>query len=475
MPGSEIRDLRDFVRIAEERGELKRVKAEVDCHLELSHIAKINDQKKGPALLFENVKGHSIPVLTGVFTNPTRLAISLEMPTEFTIFDMAKEWATIAEKGTIPPEKVDDGPILENKVEKNIDLSAFPAPHWFPEDGGRYFGTAVYLITKDPETGFVNLGTYRMQILDGTSLGVMFLQGKDADITFRKYREKKEPMPAAAVIGGDPRLFLLGGTSLSYGTGEYDVAGALRKAPVEVIESELTGLPIPAFAEIAVEGYVDTDPNSFRDEGPFGEYPGYYSKGKEKRPWIEVKRILHRANPIFWGSAVGRPPTANTMMHSLAKTAAMWTELKQMGIPGIQSVYFPPASGRFWVVISIKQSYPGHGRQAGLAAFASIAGNYGVKGAIIVDDDIRADDLDGVLWALSVRYNPIEDTEIIKKGRSTPLDPSLPVDARKIVSRILIDATTPYEWEKKPKLVELDGDVLEKVKGRWSELGLEDS
>jgi 4-hydroxy-3-polyprenylbenzoate decarboxylase len=473
MPVAEIRDLRDFIRIAEERGELKRVKAEVDCHLELSHIAKVNDQKKGPALLFENVKGYNIPVVTGVYTSPSRLALSLEMPPSWTIFDMAKEWATIAEKGTIPPEKVDNGPILENKVEQNIDLFAFPAPHWFPKDGGRYFGTAVYLITKDPDTGFVNLGTYRMQILDKTSLGVMFLQGKDADITFKKYRERNEPMPAAAVIGGDPRLFLLGGTSLAYGSSEYEVAGALRGAPVEVVESEVTGLSIPAFAEIVVEGTIDTDPSSYKEEGPFGEYPGYYSKGKEKRTWIDVKRVLHRNNPIFWGSAVGRPPTANTMMHSLAKTAAMWTELKKMGIPGIESVYFPPASGRFWVIISVKQSYPGHGRQAGLAAFASVAGNYGVKGVIVVDDDIRADDIDGVLWALSVRYNPVEDTEIIKKGRSTPLDPSLPLHSRKIVSRIILDATTPYEWEQKPELVDLDKDMVKRVTQRWNELGLE--
>ena len=473
MSETAIRDLRDFIKIAEEKEELKRVTAEVDSHLELSHIAKINDQRKGPALLFENVKGYGIPVLTGVFTKPERLAISLEMPTNSTIFDMAKEWARIAEKGGMPPRKVDKGPILENRLEKDANLLDFPAPFWFPKDGGRFFGTAVYLITKDPETGFVNLGTYRMQILDEKSLGVMFLQGKDADVTFTKYRERNEPMPAAAVIGGDPRLFLLGGSSLPYGSSEYDIAGALGKAPIEVIESELTGLPLPAFAEIAAEGYIDTDPNSFREEGPFGEYPGYYSKGKEKRPWLEVKRILHRDDPIFWGSAVGRPPTANTMMHSLAKTAAMWTELKQMGIPGIQSVYFPPASGRFWVIISVKQSYPGHGRQAGLAAFVTVAGNYGVKGVIVVDDDIRADDIDGVLWALSVRYNPVEDTEMIKKGRSTPLDPSLPVDNRKIVSRILIDATTPYEWDKKPELVDLDKEMVERVKGRWHEMGLE--
>jgi 4-hydroxy-3-polyprenylbenzoate decarboxylase len=144
-----------------------------------------------------------------------------------------------------------------------------------------------------------------------------------------------------------------------------------------------------------------------------------------------------------------------------------------MKIPGIQSVCFHPAAGRFWAVISVKQMYPGHGRHVGLAAFGTVVGNYGVKGIIVVDDDIRADDWDRIMWALSVRYNPAEDTEIIKKGRSTPLDPSLHPEHRFITSRILMDATIPYEWEQKPELVDLDKDMVDKVKRRWNELGID--
>ena len=475
-------DLREFIEICEEVGELKRIKAEVDWNLELSHIAKINEEKRGPVLLFENVRDYSTPVLTSAFTKPPKVALALGMDPSYGIVDIAREWTERVTGGLVSPKFVSDGPVLENKMEgDDVKLTAFPVPFWTPLDGGRYFGTTAYLVTKDPETGFVNCGVYRMQILDDRSLGLQLLKGKDAEVMLNKYRELGKPMPAAVVVGGPPLGFLVGSTLVPYGTNEYDVMGALLQRPVELIESDLTGLPVPARAEIVVEGFIDSNPENFRPEGPFGEYTGYYSgKAQETfpKPWLKVERILYRDNPIFWGTTVGRPVTDTHMVQSINRTAELWTQLTNMGVPGIQSVYIPPEStGRFWAIISIKQLYPGHGRHAGLAAFATVLGNYGLKGAIIVDEDIRADDLDRVWWALSVRYNPVEDTEIIKKGRSTPLDPSLPVhtdyyDRRMLVSRILMDATTPYEWERKPTVIELDKDVVEKIRKRWKELDL---
>ncbi|MCL5290373.1 MAG: phenylphosphate carboxylase subunit beta [Firmicutes bacterium] len=465
--------LRDFIELLKEGGEMKSIKAEVDWNLELSHIAKKNEEKGGPALLFENVKGYKTPVLTSVFSNTRRLAMAFGMPPKSTIFEMAKKWIEVTAGGGILPKAVHDGPIMENqKTGDDIDLFELPVPKYFPKDGGRYFGTAVSLVTKDPETGFINLGTYRMEILDKKSLGALILKGKDADVIMKKYQARGQLMPAAAVVGMDPRLFFLSAASLPYGVSEYDIAGALMGKPVEVIESSVTGLQIPADAEIVAEGFIDPDPKNYRDEGPFGEYTGYYSKGRKPQPWLNVKRVLHRHRPIFWGTSVGRPPTDNVTVHSLTKTAALWSQLNEMKVPGIQSVYFPESAGRFWAVVSVKQMYPGHGRHAGLAAFSTVVGNYGVKGVIVVDDDIRADDWDRVMWALSVRYNPVEDTEIIKKGRSTALDPSLPASNRHITSRILMDATIPYEWEDKPELVDLDKDIMHRVNERWSEFGI---
>jgi len=164
------------------------------------------------------------------------------------------------------------------------------------------------------------------------------------------------------------------------------------------------------------------------------------------------------------------------MLLSFTRTATLWTDLEQMRIPGIKSVYIPPeAAGRFWAIASVEQRYPGHANQVANAIISTTTGSYGIKGVIVVDDDIDADDIGRVLWALSVRYDPMRGTELIKRGRSTPLDPALDPNSNKLItSRILMDATIPYEWENKPKEIALDKDVLARVQARWKEYGFEE-
>ncbi|MDD5009538.1 MAG: UbiD family decarboxylase, partial [Syntrophorhabdaceae bacterium] len=272
----------------------------------------------------------------------------------------------------------------------------------------------------------------------------------------------------------DPLHFLVSSTLVGAQVDEYDIIGALRGAPVEVIKSDLTGLMLPAHAEIILEGFID--PEDLREEGPFGEYTGYYS-GKKGEEWpkqvLHIKRILRRKNPIFWSTTVGKPVTDTHMIQSLNRTATMWTDLENMRVPGIQSVYLPPQSGgRFWAIVSVKTMYPGHSNHVGTAVISTTTGHYGLKGVIVVDADIPADDIDKVLWSLSMRYDPYRSTEIIKRGRSTPLDPALPIEARDIVSRIIMDATVPYEWARKPNEVFLDEEMVKKVQARWKEYGL---
>lgn len=472
-----MKELREFIAKCEKEGELKRIKVKVDWNLEVSHIAKLNEEKKGPALLFENVKDYKIPLLTSAFTTPKRLAIALGMPLNYSMCQMAKEWMKITTKQLIKPKVVKNGPVQEMIVkEKDIDLLRdFPVPYMYPQDGGRFVGTAEYLITKDMETGWTNLGTYRMQVHDRNHTGIQIIKGKHADFHFNQYKKAKKLMPAAAVIGCDPLHFLVSSTLVGAQVDEYDIIGALRGAPVEVIKSDLTGLMLPAHAEIILEGFID--PEDLREEGPFGEYTGYYS-GKKGEEWpkqvLHIKRILRRKNPIFWSTTVGKPVTDTHMIQSLNRTATMWTDLENMRIPGIQSVYLPPQStGRFWAIVSVKTMYPGHANHVGNAVISTTTGHYGVKGVIVVDADIPADDIDKVLWALAVRYDPYRSTDIIKRGRSTPLDPALPIDARDIVSRIIMDATVPYEWKRKPTEIFLDEEMVKKVQARWKEYGLE--
>jgi 4-hydroxy-3-polyprenylbenzoate decarboxylase len=465
-----MKDIRDFISQAEDEGMLHRIKAEVDWDLELSHIAKINEEKLGPALLFENVKGYDSPVITSVCTTTQRLALIMGLPRSSTLVDLMREWVDKA--GTkIPPTWIESGPCKENvMMGDEVDLFKFPAPKFYPMDGGRFFGTAHFVVTKDPDTGWVNLGTYRLQLLDKNTLGTQFIKGKHADIMLKKYGERKEPMPVAVVVGCDPLLFLMGAARLSAFDSEYDLAGAIRGEGIEVVKGETVDLPVPASAEIVVEGEVDAE--AFKPEGPFGEYTGYYSGvGTDPRNYIKVNCVTHRDNPVFWSTTVGRAVTDTHMTMALTYGATLWQQLVAMRIPGLKAVYCPPeGSGRFIAIISVKQMYPGHADQIGTAAISTEMGAYGLKTVIVVDEDIDPWDLPRVLWALSFRFQP-NRSQVIKRGRSTPLDPSLPLDAREITGRLIIDATIPYEWKKKPIPIELDPDIVKRVEGRWSELG----
>jgi phenylphosphate carboxylase beta subunit len=474
-----LKDIRDWIAACEKEGEIHRIKAEVDWNLEMLHIARLNESKKGPALIFENVKGYNIPVLASAFTTPKRLAITLGLPIGTTMCNMSRAWMEKVSKGSLvkPVEVEKNIPVKEQiVVGDKINVLDFPVPQLYPQDGGRYIGTTGYLVTVDPESGWTNLGTYRMQVLDEKSVGIQILPGKHAEFHIKKYQKMGKKAPAAAVIGFDPVHFLVSSTLVSANVDEYNVIGALRGEPVEIFKSDLTGLKLPAHAEIILEGEID--PNDLRPEGPFGEYTGYYSgKAKAALPklWLNVKRILRRKNPIFWMTSVGPPVGEHHMIQALNRTATLWSDLEAMHLPGIQSVYCPyEATGRFWVIVSVKTMYPGHANQVGHAVISTTTGHYGVKGVIVVDDDIPADDLTGVWWSLSVRYNPVRDTDFVKRARSTVLDPSLPIDAREITSQIIIDATTPYEWKEKPTKIVLDEEVKKRVISRWQELGFKE-
>jgi 4-hydroxy-3-polyprenylbenzoate decarboxylase len=463
--------MRDFIERAEAEGMLHRITKEVDWNLELSHIAKINEEKQGPALLFEHVKDYDSPVITSVCTTTQRLALIMGQPLDSTLVDLMQVWVERNQQ-KIPPKWVDTGPCKENMMMGDeVDLFKFPAPKFYPRDGGRYFGTAHFVVTKDPDSDWVNIGTYRLQLLEKNILGTMFIKGKHSDIMLKKYQAMGKPMPVAVVVGCDPLLFLMGAARVSAFESEYELAGSIRGEPIEVVKGETVDLPVPATAEIVVEGEVD--PDAFKEEGPFGEYTSYYSGvGTNPRNYIDVKCITHRTNPIFWSTTVGRAVTDTHMTMALTYGATLWQQLAAMKIPGIQAIYCPPeGAGRMLAIISVKQMYPGHADQVLTAAISTEMGAYGLKTVIVVDDDIDPWDMPRVLYALSFRFQP-NRSQVIKRGRSTPLDPSVPIDERGMTGRLLLDATIPYDWKEKPIPIELDPDVVEKVQARWSEFGL---
>ena len=467
-------DLRQFLARLEATDYLRRIRKEVDWNLELGHIAKINEEEHGggKALLFENVKDYpGWRVLTSALTARERLALALELPTHMSLMNLSREWVDRIQGKRASPRWVDAGPCQENLIgEADVNLNNLPAPWFYPEDGGRYLGTAGFLISRNLDTGRVNLGTYRLMIVDDKRASIMIIKAKDAEIDLRGYAARKMPMPIAYVSGVDPVIFLCSSTLFGLTESEYDVAGALRGEPCEVVKARLSDLPVPATAELVIEGEIM--PGQTLREGPFGEYTGHYSgKKDEAREFVQVKGITYRNDPILWATTVGEPITDTHMIMAVNRTASLWNDLKAMNIPGIKAVYGPPAgAGRMLVIIAMKPMYHGHSTQVGLAAFATVTGNYGLKTVIVVDDDIDPENMDHVIYALSFKFQPDFGTQIIKRGRSTPLDPSLPIgDARFMTSRIILDCTTPYEWKEKPHQIFLDEKMAQHVKEHWNE------
>lgn len=470
------------MEICEREGELHRIKAEVDYDLELGHVATLNERKGGPALLFENVKGYSMPVLSSTITTPKRVAITCGRPVSFTMCQVAREWMTVmVQKKLLPPVEIEENiPVLEQVIEeKDVNLFDFPSPRLYPKDGGRFLGLAFNFVTQDPETGWTNVGTYRGQLLDEKTIGAnMFIKSKHGYIHMEKNRKMgKTKMLAAAYCGCDMLHFLTASNQVPEGMDEYGVIGGMTGDPVEVFKSDYTGLMLPANAEIILEGEVELDPKNFRPEGPLGEYPGFYGASGEfgtPKPYFTVKRILRRKNPIFVISTVGRPTGDTHISNTMGRTAFIWADLEMMKVPGIQSVYMPPeAAGRWWVIVSAKCTFPAQAQRIAHAVLASPTGHFHTKGVIVVDADVAADDLAGVWWSLGVRYNPKTDTQMIDKIRATPFDPALPAGQKDIGSAIILDCTTPVEWDKKPLKVEDDPETMKKVMSRWQEYGFQ--
>jgi len=438
-------DLRDWIEKVEGFGELKRVDG-VDWKLEMGAITQVAARgEPSCAILFDKIKdypaGHR--VLVGVFHQSLkRQCLSTNLPLDYDQVQFIQAWRDrLNHPEEIPPVIVKDGPIQENVFEgEGIDLFSLPVPYWHQEDGGRYLGSADVTITRDPDEGWVNVGCYRVMVQDHNTLSLYISPGKHGRIHRQKYFEQGKPMPVAISFGQDPLLLRMASMQVPWGTSEYGFAGAIRGKPYEVIIGERTGLPIPAFSEVAVEGEVL--PDQTKTEGPFGEWTGYYASGEREEPVLKVTRFMHRNNPIVTGSPPFRPPSGPD--DGLIRSASIWDYMEKAGVPDIKGVAC--YQGRFFTVVSIKQRYPGHAKQAGVIAAQCHTGAYLGRFVVVVDDDIDVWDIDDVLWAICTRVDPEKDMDFIRRAWSGPLDPIIPRDEKGLSSRSIIDACRPYEW-----------------------------
>ena len=472
---TESRDLRSWIAEVEELGELKRIDG-ADWDVEIGAVTELGHHRgeKSHALLFDNIKGYpkGYRVLSNTLNTVKRIATTLNMDTNYTRLEFVKDIKRhITDVKYIKPEVVKDGPVMENVFEgKDIDMWKFPTPKWHELDGGRYIGTGSVDITRDPDEGWVNLGTYRVMIHNEDTLGFYISPGKQGRIMREKHFAKGEPCKVAVSFGQHPLIYLAGGMEVPHGVSEYDWVAGLQGEPVQVIEGEYTGLPFPAAAEIVIEG--EAIPGQDMDEGPFGEWTGYYASSMRAEPIMKVKRLYHRNNPIILGAPPTRPPCEFNYMRCFMRSAMIWQELEAAGIPDVRGVWCHEAGGsRLLNIIAIKQRYPGHARQAGMVAAYCHAGGYLGRYVIVVDEDIDVTNTNDVLWALTTRSNPEIDIEIIRRSWSGALDPIIPKGQKGHSSRGIIDACRPYEWINDfPPVAESSPEVRRAAEEKWGKI-----
>src|SRR5436853_5771036 len=284
-------DLRDWLAKMQAAGEIQTVRGAQTTEEIGGLVDLYMRQTNRPALLFEDIPGYpqGYRVLGNILTGVKRSALTFGLPADTTEMGLVQFWRKyLSESKSIPPTTVETGPLMENvETGRNINLRKIPTPKWHEDDGGPYIGTGVMVVMKDPDSGWINYGAYRVQVYDDPTIAsVMISKGKHGDILMRKYHERGERCPIAVICGMHPILFSIAGIEIPYGTNEYDAAGGMLGEAVEVIHGPKTGLPLPANAEIAFEGFIS--PGDGIAEGPFGEWTGYYAGGQHQAPVIRI-------------------------------------------------------------------------------------------------------------------------------------------------------------------------------------------
>jgi 4-hydroxy-3-polyprenylbenzoate decarboxylase len=475
--GANSSDLDVWLEKVEALGELKRITAEIDPDLEASTLTYLVALEKSPALLFENIKGHPghKALYNMIGCNLSRFCLMIgEKPVDHPLQAVQMLQQKLGRK--MAPVEVPAERAISNQnivTGDAIDIRMFPAQRMWPLDGGKYLGTADAVITKDPETGRVNVGTYRMMIKGPREIGLYTSPGKDATIDREKWWKMGKPMPVAACYGIDPLLFLVAATSLPKTECEYDYYSGIAGAPIEVFTGDVTGLPLPAGAEIILEGFLYPD-ETFA-EGPFGEFTGYYGRPGGATPFMRVEKVRYRDNPTLTCALMADGPSNECgLFWAALRSAGIWGDLQKLGVPGVQGVWsIPEAAGWGITVVSIKQMYAGHAAQVMALAAQCTAGAYFGKYVIVVDDDIDPSNVYQVLWAMATRSRPSQSIDILRETWSTYLDPSLnPPEIRPWGSKALINACMEYKHIKSfSRRTKLSKAAYENVSQRWQEFG----
>ncbi len=468
------KDLREFIAEVKQYDHLKTIEG-ADWDLELGLITELSlKQADPPLLVFDHIKGYKAGyrVLSNMAATPRRVAMTLGMPREARGLDLVKLWRNKI-KGDfkpVPPVEVNNAPVKQNvHTGADIDVWEFPVPRWHELDGGRYIGTGDMVIQKDPDTGWVNLGTYRAQALDASTVALHANLGHHGAEIARKYWSRGQNCPVAVVCGQEPFLWTMACSNIPRGISEYDYAGWLTGRPVEVVKGAVIDLPIPAHAEIVLEGEFLPIEKESRIEGPFGEWWGYYGGKASPHPIIKVSAICHQNDPII----VGCPPMLpidNDYARYIIDSSELWLDLDNH-FPGVKGVWLAPEGrGGPMCIVSVAQQFPGHARHVAAALASSVACH---RWVIVVDDDIDPSNTAEVLWALGSGCEPETSIDILRGFRTIASNPRVDPEKRKnndfSSSRALVYACKPYSWQKDfPPSVRSTPEALEKTEKKWA-------
>ena len=491
-----LESLRDLVSVLEEKGQLKRVKASVDTDLEIAEIMRrLMYAKDKPAVLFENVKGYSIPILGNTFGSNERLRIALEeddfsqigsriveltrmkMPTG--VFGKLRMLPKLSEISDYGPRHIENGPVKEIVLtEDKADLFTLPILKSFKGDAGKFI-TFGLTVTKHPDTEVTNMGVYRMQILNARKAIMHWQIHKRGAQHLEILKDRRSQdnatniidgrIEVAVVIGADPATTFSAVAPVPEGMDKYLFSGIVRKKGIRLVKCNTVDLEVPATAEIVLEGYVDPDDTQM--EGPFGDHTGYYTP-PEPYPSFNLTCITMRKNPIYLTTVVGKPILEDAYIGQVIERSFL--PLIQMFQPEVVDFSMPPAA---WfqglAIISIKKRYPGQAKKVmmGLWGMGQLSLT---KMFITVDHDINVHDMDEVLWAVTTRTDPKRDLMLIENAPTDTLDPSSPL--LNLGSKVGIDATTKWHQEGFNRDIQILASVDEKtqihVSKRWHEYGL---
>lgn len=484
------RDLRDFIALLEQRGELKRIQHEIDPYLEMTEIADRTLKAGGPALLFENPKGHSVPVLANLFGTPERVALGMGQTDVAALREVGKLLAYLKEPEppsgikdafsklpllkkilSMSPKVLKKGPCQEVVIEgDDVDLYKIPIQTCWPGDVAPLL-TWGLTITRGPLKKRQNLGIYRQQLLGKNKLIMRWLSHRGGALDFREFCKQHpgQKFPIAVALGADPATILGAVTPVPDTLSEYAFAGLLRDSKTEVVKCLSNDLQVPAHAEYVLEGYLD--PEETAEEGPYGDHTGYYNE-VDTFPVFTVTKITHRKSPIYHSTYTGRPPDEPAILGVALNE--VFVPILQKQFPEIVDFYLPPEGCSYrMAVVTIKKSYPGHAKRVMMGVWSYLRQFMYTKFIIVCDDDANARDWKDVIWAMTTRMDPVRDTTFVENTPIDYLDFASPVSG--LGSKMGMDATNKWPGETEREWgvpIVMDENVVQRVDDIWQELGI---